>query len=550
MVSLLAGNSPRRKGWYRVLGLALALCCLSGALAACLAEPGYCQPVVGVNLAAVNDYSSQLVFADLFRQARPWMTRLADGGGPYDTAQPIPLGYDGFPAQSPFDPPGGLPQIPHTLLARDIGGHYPAGDYTLVIEGSGEARLSFDAGNHVVSAPCRRTVPVSPTQSGVALALTRSDAADPVRRIRLLMPGQNEDGPVFYEPFLQRLRPFGVLRFMDMQRSNGSRQVSFSQRTLPTAVTQAASGGVALEYLAALAETLDAAPWFCVPHEADDDYVRGMAAVLLARLSPGRTVYLEYSNELWNGAFPQAAYVAAMGKKAGLAADPFLAGIRYGVQRATRIFRIFREVWGQQLHLVRVLSAQTANPWVAEQTLLALDDPIVNPGREAADVLAIGAYVGHDVADRIGKSGAYAYLWPSEIAAMLLDELPALEKLIRAHKALCQRRGLRLGAYEGGQHLAVTDQALRRNAALIDKLAAANADAAMADVYRNLLDVWGRAGGEEFLAFAFVDLPGPYGAWGLLEWTDQPVGQAPKYQAVLEAIAASSQKSRLASTLP
>lgn len=520
--------------------------CLQTMLAACPWAVGLCQPLIGVNLSSVTDYSSQLVFADLFRQSRPWMTRLADGGGPHDTAQPVPSGPHGFPGQSPFEPPHALPQIPHTLMARDIGGHYPPGNYTLIVEGTGEIRLSFDTGNRTFSAPCRVVLPVTPTASGIGLALTRSRAEDPVRSIRLLMPEVSDAPLLFHEPFMRRLHPFAILRFMDMQRINDSTAESFSDRPLPGDASQAGPRGVALELLAELAERQDASPWFCLPHAADDAYVRGLAAILAGRLSPGRTVFLEYSNELWNGAFSQAAHVVSMGQRLGLDADPFLAGIRYGVLRSLQIFKIFKEVCGDRLRLVRVLSAQTANPWVAEQALRALDDPRINPAGDAVDALAIGAYAGHDIADRIGATGAYRTLWPSEIVGLLEKELPALETGIRRHKTLCQPRGLRLLAYEGGQHLAATRPELRANPELVDKLARANADPAMGAFYRALLEVWQRAGGEDFVAFAFVAQPGPHGAWGLLEWTEQPERQAPKYQALLERIASTPQRDRLA----
>lgn len=477
------------------------------------------------------------------------MTRLADGSGPYNTEQPVPPGPSGFPAQSPFDPPHALQQIPHTLMARDIGGHYPAGEYSLRVTGAGEVRLSFDAGNRVFTAPCRVGVPVSPTSSGIGLALPRSEAANPIRRMQLLMPDAPDDPPLFYEPFLHRLHPFAILRFMDMQRINNSTAVSFANRTLPDDATQAGPNGVALELLAQLAERQDASPWFCVPHGVDDDYVRGMAKLFAARLSPGRTVYLEYSNELWNGSFTQAAFVVAKGQQLGLAADPFLAGIRYGVLRSLQIFRIVKEVCGDKLHLVRVLGTQTANPWVSEQLLLSLDNPTVNPHGDTVDALAVGAYVGHDIADNLGASGAYRTLWPSEIVTMLEAELPALESVLRKHKALCQARGLRLLAYEGGQHLVATTPALRANTELVDKLARANADPSMGDFYRKLLDVWFHAGGDAFVAFAFIAQPGPHGAWGLLEWTDQPLDQAPKYRAVLERIASTPQRGRLSGDL-
>ena len=232
-----SGQALERKsgGYYmgKVMRLVVIAASLQVVMAASLVTAGFGQSLVGVNLSSVDDYSAQLVFVDFFRQSRPWMTRLADGGGPYDTGQPVPLGPRGFPAQSPFDPPHALQQIPHTLMARDIGGRYPAGEYALRVEGTGEVRLAFDAGNHVFSAPCRVSVSVSPTSAGIALALTRSDAADPVRHIQLLMPGAPGAASPFYQPFMRRLKPFALLRFMDMQRINNSTAVSFANSDLP-----------------------------------------------------------------------------------------------------------------------------------------------------------------------------------------------------------------------------------------------------------------------------------------------------------------------------
>jgi hypothetical protein len=68
---------------------------------------------------------------------------------------------------------------------------------------------------------------------------------------------------------------------------------------------QARAGGVALEHIVGLANTLGASPWINVHHLADDAYVAALATLLKASLRPDLTLYVEHSNEVWNAAFPQ-----------------------------------------------------------------------------------------------------------------------------------------------------------------------------------------------------------------------------------------------------
>ena len=43
-----------------------------------------------------------------------------------------------------------------------------------------------------------------------------------------------------------------------------------------------------------------------VPVNATDDYITKLAQLFKANLSPDLSVYIEYSNEVWNGSFQQA----------------------------------------------------------------------------------------------------------------------------------------------------------------------------------------------------------------------------------------------------
>jgi hypothetical protein len=56
-------------------------------------------------------------------------------------------------------------------------------------------------------------------------------------------------------------------------------------------------------------------PWFCIPHLADDDYVRQFALLVKNSLDPALKVYIEYSNEVWNNVFEQHHYAEEKAKE-------------------------------------------------------------------------------------------------------------------------------------------------------------------------------------------------------------------------------------------
>ena len=106
-----------------------------------------------------------------------------------------------------------------------------------------------------------------------------------------------------------------------------------------------------------LANARGANPWFCMPHLADDDYVRQFARLVKERLRPDLKAYVEYSNEVWNWIYPATHFADAEGKRLKLG-DPAFG--RYYSQRSVEVFRIWEEELGRD-RLVRVLASQFVN---------------------------------------------------------------------------------------------------------------------------------------------------------------------------------------------
>jgi len=470
---------------------------------------------IGINLSGVVYYASQHPFVDEFRQSQPWVFQ--KDGAPYGKGIPQPLRPDDYPASLADG------NYVESILALDP--DFPPGDYVLLYDGDGDIDTRGDA--KVTARELRRlSVTVRPKDHQLSVRLTRTNPADPVHNIRFIDAAAEQTyvQHAFREPFLQAWRGFPVLRFMDWQNTNNSKQRQWIDRATPDFQTQGSDRGVAVEYLVDLANTLKADPWFCIPHQADDDYVRQFASLVRRRLSPDRKVYVEYSNECWNGGFGQAHYCADRGRALKLSDNAYQAQLRYYARRSVEVFSIVEEVLGGRDRLVRVLASQHVNPWASEQILTWKD------AAKHADALAVAPYFGHD----FGQPEKVEATLALGVEGLLDACGPVIEKnkAITAKQAeLARRFGLPLISYEGGPHL-VGIRGAENNEKLTALFTAVNRHPRMKDLYLQDLANWRDAGGGLFVAFASTARPSKWGNWGVLEHDGQDPATAPKYQAL------------------
>lgn len=503
---------------------------------------------LGINLSKVYGWGTQIAFVDAFKQSRPWISANADGTNS-NTGVAVPTDADGYPLQIPYNNGVNPPQIVRTTMLDVDAGTYPAGTYTLIFTGNGTISLSNSASGTFNQTGGTNSYPflvANPTASGVQLRITRSEASDRVRDIRVIMPGHLNTYTTqpFYPAFLTKLQGFGAIRFMEWTRTNGNDHlVSWSDRTTPTSVTQAGPKGAAFEHAVQLANAVGADPWFCIPHRADEGFITELARLIRDTLSPQRKVYVEYSNEVWNGMFEQSAYARDQGLALGLGPDPVLATRRYYAKRSAEIFRIFQNEFGaQQNRVVRVLSGQAASSNVLSQIMQAFQQPSINgvsinPTGATATALAIAPYFGNGLADSIVANNEVNSITVAEILNRLnTTYLPLAVERMQQNKAVADQYGLPLIAYEGGQHLAATGNNVN-NATLTQKLHDANRAAGMYTLYRDYFDAWFAAGGGVFAHYAFTQAPNQYGFWGALEHLGQTTTDAPKYRALVDVIA-------------
>lgn len=138
-----------------------------------------------------------------------------------------------------------------------------------------------------------------------------------ISNLSLMRPGHVLGTDVFNKAFLRKLAPFSVIRTMDTTQANGTNfsanpQVNWTDRCLPTHPSQQVcdvqttsnpNKGISWEYVAQMATIAGKDLWINVPHRAAPAYWTSLAQLMQAQLSANSILYVEYGNEIWNGAF-------------------------------------------------------------------------------------------------------------------------------------------------------------------------------------------------------------------------------------------------------
>lgn len=502
---------------------------------------------VGTNTNEVTESDSSAPFIDLFRaaipfsEAAPWLTK---GAIVYDK--------DGWP----MDLRGG--QAGSRFLSNLPAGTIPDGTYTVLYDGEGEIQYLNDA-TLVERKSGVDTITLKAgddQQLNASLLITRSNPQNYVRNIRILPPGgicannpfqrvasavacggnyqafvDNYASIVFNPDFLNFLKDFRAIRYMNMSGVTRSPVRTWEQRNQMSKATwggKEGSRGIPLELQVELANRLNLDPWFTLPHAADDEFVRQYATYVRDHLNPNLKAHIEYSNETWNTIFTQGQYMIDMGMRLKLDTNAQRAGFRYYSQRSVEIFKIWEQVFGGTQRLVRVLSGWTINDKLTE-TVLSHSEAYKH-----ADAFAIGPYEfgGHaevrtiksvDDAFRLITDDNYRYSHAKVMG------------YVRMQKAITDKYGLQLMAYEGGQGL--VDFTTKTDDEFPNPLLfAANRDQRMQGIYNNFLNGWKNEGGTLMMHYTAPRTYTKHGPWGIKEYITQPASQAPKYQATLNFI--------------
>ena len=500
---------------------------------------------VGQNLDGITYYSSGSVFANAFKACGAWLTTPVAGGawdtgfgdkGPSTDAAFV-MRTDGYPTVVPFTA-GGVSQYIHTLAPV-----YENGTHRLYFTGKGTVKYSGPGVSATTRVLTGGTVTFDVTATGTNdlaaynatgpslrkgpsswyIDILVSNSTDPVRDIRIMRPGYNTSGrDTFDSDFKTKLGFYNTFRVMDWQRTNNSPYTKFANTNGKDGTgigkdfySQGTGRGVSVDHICDLANETAKNIWICVPHAFTNAGMNDMAASFASKIGVGRKVHVEYSNEVWNGMFQQATWVA--NNVSGVNTPQ-----KYGT-KAAEVFTAFKtkfDAAGKGSQLNRTLAGQAANSWI-------LDNSLTTAG-SLTDSIAIAPYFG-----KVFTSLPSPLPTLDQLATDTYTIMPSVRSWLDSHKTLAISKGKVLVCYEGGQHYVGTGGS-ENNEALTDLLVDFNRDWRMRNLYRYTYmgDVNSR-GVQLFSAFTLSSQWGKWGSWGSMEWLQQSIGQN-SYEAVKE----------------
>jgi len=532
--------------------LLLLLLAASGSFAE---SPANARSPMGINLEAVNYYTTEFPFLNHFLTASQWVTHSNDT---WDTNEeqyanldvngwPISLASVHEPTRQRYDSLGVL------LFASGFNtanGYYSAGRYIVLYEGEGTLAYGNDA-TLVKRTRGRDVIDVIPSRNGIDLRIIVTDpkhTGSYVRNVRLVEAANEaalKAGQIFNPKFLELLRNFRALRFMDWFQTNGNTLRSWIDRPIPSYAYFGTSKGVPIEMALELANAISADAWLTTPAMADDDYIRQMATLAHGLLGRTQKVYVEYSNEIWNGSFSQYQYAVSQGRalwptqKGGQGGYEWNRNF-YGM-RTAQMCDFWKATWAaDKARVICVLGAQAAWSFSATESLKC---PYWRQGAPCSehgiDAVAIAPYLG----------GAVPSAWTSKPDEGLGELFKSIysqnDPSIPDGGFLAQDAGwqrdyarnvvgpykLPMVAYEGGQSFA------NGSIAALNRLyIAANLDPRMAEAYAKYFQQWKALGGQLFMYYNDVGVGSTYGSWGAIQSlmeTTVPLSSAPpKWQAI------------------
>jgi hypothetical protein len=420
------------------------------------------------------------------------------------------------------------------------------------------ANKVYNATTNTTTADIVLNAPVTPDNAFAFFTLTFSNTGGGVKNIRLIRPGHAADTTqLFTTQFLNHTKRFPVYRFMDWTHTNGNTSVHWTDRTPPKWPSYATRQGVPWEACIRLANTNAKDAWINVPCMATDDYVLKLARLFKfgsdasgnpytsqqttpvnPPLGPNRRLYLEFSNEVWNGGFPQynqnknaaIAEVRAGGSNLALPGEiegvhDYLWAMRRTAKRLKQMRDIFASVYGEAAmnDVVRpVLADQVAWTETFKQALEFIERSY-GPPKNYFYAVAGAPYFNmgnSDTATNLTKDQVLDALSASVTSYKNRYQSPEIHKMV----ALGVYYGLGVLAYEGGPDTFGGNNLAAKKAAHLDPR--------MREICVRYLNDWYGYGGELFMWFVCGagNWDRPYGAWQLTN--DMANQTAPKILAM------------------
>ncbi|MFX1374589.1 MAG: hypothetical protein ACFFA0_02145 [Promethearchaeota archaeon] len=491
----------------------------------------------GMNIGGINDWGREWPFTNLMKMCRPWLTGndhwVSGGDNLWDTGliDQIQCDEDGYPLELPLDFGLEALQIVHTGFASMY--NLPLGTYVFLYEGEGE--FEFTGNWYVINnTPGRYVLNLTNTNSFNGIRIQSSIFGNHARNFRLIQSEYEVSylDNLFNPVWLEKLSDFSTVRFMDWGKTNFHDSLeNWNNRSLVSEYCYSHDKGVPYEIMIELCNLLDKDAWVCVPHEASNDYISQMAQLFYNNLEPELTLYVEYSNELWNWMFPCSHYCHDNGNLS----VPWPERIVPFIQNALDIFTsVFS---GDSSRLKRVVGIQAGWFDVGNRTISNID-------QESFDIVSPTAYFGFndDAISFLNQKGEYTTVEDVfNLAVNGIDEniIPSIALYLNRTIEL----GKKLMFYEAGQHLTPDPfGSIQPYGQVLVDIQYHDAIYYLYNyLFNRIRDLRDNVDYEEnFLMMIFSFASGPsvqYGTWGVLPdiFLEPPyMPEAPKYQSILD----------------
>ncbi len=487
---------------------------------------------LGINLNGIADWSPEMPFLDLMKQARPWIPQRRNR--PWGKGGMLILDEHGWVRTLE-------PRQWADLIFLTVKQPLPFTEFVVRYDGKGKIDYAGIARRIRRIRTGEDIVRVSQKINGHAiLRLLKTNPEDPVRNIRIIpikYLSEYEKGEVFNPLWLKYVQRFRAIRFMDWMGTNGSDQDAWSRRPRPDDYTWQWRG-VPLEILVSLANRIHADPWFNMPHKANDDYIRNMALLVRTNLNKESTIYVEHSNEVWNWRFKQAHYAKEQAKSRwGREGNHWMQW--HGMRTAT-LCQIWKKIFsGEDSRIQCVLGI---HPGWRGLEKAALECPSWDKEgngpcyRNGIDAIAITGYFTGCLDGNAGWKRPARYetirKWFAEpdggmkkAFEQALDgrhfgcerTLKGVADTISYFAAIAKSYGMSLLAYEGGQHVTGNGSKIQDDPAFIHFHLQFNRSEYMYTLTRKILELWKENGGGLFMYYNDIYPASKWGSWGAMD---------------------------------
>lgn len=492
---------------------------------------------IGINLSDVRPYVWEMPFVNLAYSALPWMP--VNGIAWENYLPATDLDANNYPKANKS---GELPVYWDRTDAK-------TGNYVCTYQGSGTVTVHTNGNGTVnITSSTSGKIEFSVTNATFLFVRVQNGSTNPISNLKICEKRFDGTSDVFYPEFVNNWRKFKVFRFMDWMHTNWSSIKTWSDYANINTIAQK---NICPELMVQLCNLVKADAWVCIPHQADNTFVTNFLTYFKNNLDPSLKLYVEHSNEVWNGQFcnknssgacqdvsitntpisGQYTYAVQKGNAEGFTGYDWEKAGKWHARRSKQIFDVIDNVFSGEINrIVRVVSWQNGQGSFWQNLILNQDNLYTK-----TDAYATAPYFGNT-------------LGTDNIAVSSVDDVfNKLPDILNSNKndMSTDRSGLASNSnwshitfitYEGGQHLVAQSSNSSNNTNYTNYFKQANRDSRMKSTYATYLNNWKTNGGKLFVHFSSAGEYSQYGSWGAKENPNATRANSPKYDALLTFI--------------